>query len=219
MSNPCTLCPRHCGVDRSLFTGRCGVGDSVSCPRRFALLGGTLCQRRARLRDGLFFRLPAGLWLSARTTPSAQDILAKEASIERLARIFSGAAAAGRQQHQPGHCRTLCSTGHRSALDRGAISCTSRSSTTAADMKRCRPFGCWQAMSTSTLPDLKFYSPERSARYCFGSRLLCSRQRCGAGDVCPDRSVQLDSRGIIQKGTIVRHMGLVPMAWRTAWTF
>ena len=56
------------------------------------------------------------------------------------------------------------------------------------------------------LPDLKFYSPERSARYCSAPDYFAVASTAVQEMFDQTGPVQLDSRGIIQKGTIVRHM-------------
>ena len=56
------------------------------------------------------------------------------------------------------------------------------------------------------LPDLKFYSPERSARYCSAPDYFAVASAAVQEMFAQTGPVQLDSRGIIQRGTIVRHM-------------
>ena len=206
MSNPCTLCPRCCGVDRSLFTGRCGVSDSVKLARAALHFWEEPCVSGEQGSGTIFFSgCPAGLRSSARTTPSAQDILARRSASSGWHRFFWSCSSRAPTTSTWSLPDILF---HRSStLWTGcAISCTSRSSTTAADMKRCRPFGCWQAMSTSTCRTSSSIhrSVQRST-----ARLPITLQspalryrRCLTRPV----PVQLDSRGIIQKGTIVRHM-------------
>ena len=84
MSNPCTLCPRHCGVDRSLFTGRCGVGDSVKLARAALHFWEEPCVSGEQGSGTVFFSgCPLGCVFCQNHTISAGHF-GKEVSIERL---------------------------------------------------------------------------------------------------------------------------------------
>lgn len=193
MSNPCTLCPRHCGVDRSLSPVAAIVGDSVKLARAALHFWEEPCVSGEQGSGRSFF--PAARWAasSARTTPSAQDILARRSASSGWHR-FSGAAA-GRQQHQPGHCRTLCSTGHR-RFGPGAPSLHIPVVYNSSGYETVQTLRMLAGYVDVYLPDLKFYSPERSARYCSAPDYFAVASAAVQEMFAQTGPVQLDSRGI-----------------------
>ena len=88
MSNPCTLCPRHCGVDRSLFTGRCGVGDSVKLARAALHFWEEPCISGKNGSGTVFFSHCNLKCVFCQNHCISQEFNGKTISIERLAAIF-----------------------------------------------------------------------------------------------------------------------------------
>ena len=167
-------------------------------------MGGTLCQRRARLRDGLFFRLPAGLRLLPEPHHQRRTFW-QEVSIERLAQIFL------ELQQQGANNINLVTAGHFvpqviDALDRVRHQLHIPVVYNSSGYETVQTLRMLAGYVDVYLPDLKFYSPERSARYCSAPDYFAVASAAVQEMFAQTGPVQLDSRGIIQKGTIVRHM-------------
>lgn len=205
MSNPCTLCPRHCGVDRSLFTGRCGVGDSVKLARAALHFWEEPCVSGEQGSGTIFFSgCPLGCIFCQNHTISAGHF-GKEVSIERLAQIFL------ELQQQGANNINLVTAGHFvpqviDALDRVRHQLHIPVVYNSSGYETVQTLRMLAGYVDVYLPDLKFYSPERSARYCSAPDYFAVASAAVQEMFAQTGPVQLDSRGIIQKGTIVRHM-------------
>lgn len=205
MSNPCTLCPRCCGVDRSLFTGRCGVSDSVKLARAALHFWEEPCVSGEQGSGTIFFSgCPLGCVFCQNHTISAGHF-GKEVSIERLAQIFL------ELQQQGANNINLVTAGHFvpqviDALDRVRHQLHIPVVYNSSGYETVQTLRMLAGYVDVYLPDLKFYSPERSARYCSAPDYFAVASTAVQEMFDQTGPVQLDSRGIIQKGTIVRHM-------------
>ena len=83
----CRLCPRQCGVDRTLLYGYCGGGSKIKVARASFILGGALYKRRKWLWDSFLFGMHIKMLFCQNYKISAENF-GKEISEERLAEIF-----------------------------------------------------------------------------------------------------------------------------------
>lgn len=205
MSNPCTLCPRRCGVDRSFAVGRCGVGDSVKLARAALHFWEEPCVSGEQGSGTVFFSgCPLGCVFCQNHTISAGRF-GKEVSTERLAQIFL------ELQQQGANNINLVTAGHFvpqviDALDRVRHQLHIPVVYNSSGYETVQTLRMLAGYIDVYLPDLKFYSPERSARYCSAPDYFAVASAAVQEMFAQTGPVQLDSRGIIQKGTIVRHM-------------
>ncbi len=129
----------------------------------------------------------------------------KEVSIERLAQIFL------ELQQQGANNINLVTAGHFvpqviDALDRVRHQLHIPVVYNSSGYETVQTLRMLAGYIDVYLPDLKFYSPERSARYCSAPDYFAVASAAVQEMFAQTGPVQLDSRGIIQKGTIVRHM-------------
>ena len=85
----CELCPRHCGVDRSLNRGVCKVGESVKVARAAPHYGEEPCISGTRGSGAVFFAgCPLGC-VYCQNYKLSRGLEGSEISVARLAEIFT----------------------------------------------------------------------------------------------------------------------------------
>jgi radical SAM domain protein len=181
------------------------VGDSVKLARAALHFWEEPCVSGEQGSGTVFFSgCPLGCIFCQNHTISAGHF-GKEVSIERLAQIFL------ELQQQGANNINLVTAGHFvpqviDALDRVRHQLHIPVVYNSSGYETVQTLRMLAGYVDVYLPDLKFYSPERSARYCSAPDYFAVASAAVQEMFAQTGPVQLDSRGIIQKGTIVRHM-------------
>lgn len=199
----CTLCPRRCGVDRSVKTGFCGMSENPKVARAALHFWEEPCISGTRGSGTIFF---AGCTLRCAFCQNWQishEGYGKEITAARLADLFkmledqgahninlvtatpfTHAVLDALESYRPG-IPIVWNTGGYEALD------TLKLLSGAVDIY---------------LPDLKHVSP-RLASLCAGAPDYFDVALAALQEMCRQTGPAVyDAEGIMQKGTLVRHL-------------
>ena len=201
----CPLCPRQCGVDRSKQTGYCGVSDRVKLARAALHFWEEPCISGERGSGTVFFSGCALKCVFCQNYQLSAGHFGKEVSIQRLAEIFL------ELQQQGAHNINLVTGGHYVPQIVQALELVRK------DLKIPVVYNSSGYETVETLrqlkgyvdiylPDLKYYSPERSARYSNAKDYFAVASQAVQEMFSQVGPVQFDEQGMLQKGVVVRHM-------------
>lgn len=201
----CRLCPRQCGVDRSKQTGYCGVSDRVKLARAALHFWEEPCISGERGSGTVFFSGCALKCVFCQNYQLSAGHFGKEVSIQRLAEIFL------ELQQQGAHNINLVTGGHYVPQIVQALELVRK------DLKIPVVYNSSGYETVETLrqlkgyvdiylPDLKYYSPERSARYSNAKDYFAVASQAVQEMFSQVGPVQFDEQGMLQKGVVVRHM-------------
>lgn len=201
----CRLCPRQCGVDRSKRTGYCGVSDRVKLARAALHFWEEPCISGERGSGTVFFSGCALKCVFCQNYQLSAGHFGKEVSIQRLAEIFL------ELQQQGAHNINLVTGGHYVPQIVQALELVRK------DLKIPVVYNSSGYETVETLrqlkgyvdiylPDLKYYSPERSARYSNARDYFAVASQAVQEMFSQVGPVQFDEQGMLQKGVVVRHM-------------
>ena len=201
----CRLCPRQCGVDRSKQTGYCGVSDRVKLARAALHFWEEPCISGKRGSGTVFFSGCALKCVFCQNYQLSAVHFGKEVSIQRLAEIFL------ELQQQGAHNINLVTGGHYVPQIVQALELVRK------DLKIPVVYNSSGYETVETLrqlkgyvdiylPDLKYYSPERSARYSNARDYFAVASQAVQEMFSQVGPVQFDEQGMLQKGVVVRHM-------------
>ena len=201
----CRLCPRQCGVDRSKQTGYCGVSDRVKLARAALHFWEEPCISGERGSGTVFFSGCALKCVFCQNYQLSAGHFGKEVSIQWLAEIFL------ELQQQGAHNINLVTGGHYVPQIVQALELVRK------DLKIPVVYNSSGYETVETLrqlkgyvdiylPDLKYYSPERSARYSNAKDYFAVASQAVQEMFSQVGPVQFDEQGMLQKGVVVRHM-------------
>ena len=201
----CRLCPRQCGVDRSKQTGYCGVSDRVKLARAALHFWEEPCISGERGSGTVFFSGCALKCVFCQNYQLSAGHFGKEVSIQRLAEIFL------ELQQQGAHNINLVTGGHYVPQIVQALELVRKdlkipvvyNSSGYETVKTLRQL---KGYVDIYLPDLKYYSPERSARYSNARDYFAVASQAVQEMFSQVGPVQFDEQGMLQKGVVVRHM-------------
>lgn len=199
----CELCPRMCGVDRSKNKGRCGVGNEITVARAVKHMWEEPPVSGSRGSGTVFFSGCNLGCVYCQNYEISHGAKGKIISEERLAEIFTELEAEGV------HNINLVNPTHYAdrikkvlEVKRPSVPVVYNSS----GYERVSTLQSLEGLIDIYLPDLKYISDERSAKYSgaedyfhFASRALLEMKR-----QCPENI--FDKDGIMQKGVIIRHL-------------
>ncbi len=207
----CTLCPRRCGKNRTEELGFCGGGSRVKVARAALHFGEEPCISGERGSGTVFFSGCALRCCYCQNHDVSLGNFGKEISTGRLAEIFLELQALG------AHNLNLVTAGHYypwvlEALDAAKPELTipivynTGGYETEGALRALSPYvDIW-------LTDLKYRSPELSARYSaapdyFEVASQAAKFMCRAAG-----APRFGEDGLLQKGVILRHL-VLPGAW------
>ena len=201
----CRLCPRRCGVDRSSRTGYCGVGDQVQLARAALHFWEEPCISGQRGSGTVFFSGCALKCVFCQNYQLSAEHFGKEVSIQRLAEIFLELQAQG------AHNINLVTGGHFVPQIVQALMLVKNelkipvvyNSSGYETVETLQQLRGWVDIY---LPDLKYCSRERSARYSHAPDYFEVATRAVMEMFSQVGPVQFDEEGMLKKGVIVRHM-------------
>ena len=203
--NLCRLCPRKCGVNRSIYTGRCGVSNRVTLARAALHFWEEPCISGENGSGTVFFSgCPLGC-VFCQNHDISSGHFGKEISIQRLAEIFL------ELQAQNANNINLVTGGHYipqiiEALDlvrdklHIPVVYNSSGYETVEALKMLRGY------VDIYLPDLKFMSSQCSARYCAAPDYFEVASKAVLEMFSQVGPAQFDDNDMMTKGMIVRHL-------------
>ncbi len=204
-SNHCQLCPRRCGADRRKSSGFCGGGSLVKVARAAPHFWEEPCISGKSGSGTVFF---SGCPLSCcfcQNYEISRGNFGKEISVQRLAEIFQ------ELEGQGVHNINLVSPTHWQPQILQALSLAGLKLPVVWNSGGYESADTLKALEGHIavfLPDLKFYSSERSSRYAsapdyFQQASLAILEMFRQTGPCV-----FDPDGMLQKGVIIRHLAL-----------
>ncbi len=204
----CTLCPRACGVDRRAERGVCGEGAELRAARAMLHLWEEPCISGTRGSGAVFFSgCPLGCAF-CQNRDISRGGTGFPLSPDRLAEIFLDLQSRG------AHNVNLVTAMHFAPLIEKAVAA-------ARTAGLCIPVlfnsGGYESASTvrrlattadAYLPDLKFFSPDLSARYAAAPDYFPRAIEAIRAMVETAGVFRTDADGMLVGGVLVRHMVL-----------
>ncbi len=207
----CRLCPRQCGIDRHVQTGVCRSPDRIRAARAALHLWEEPCISGTRGSGTVFFSGCALRCVFCQNYAISSENFGIEITVGQLAEIFLDL------QRKGAHNINLVSAAHygpwvREALRqvkgelRIPVVYNSGGYESVEELKN------WEGYVDVYLPDLKFVSPDLSARYCGAPDYFAV-----AGEAIKEMyrqvgPVQTDPDGMLQRGMVIRHLVMPGMS-------
>ncbi len=201
----CALCPRQCGINRSLYTGACGASSTVRVARAALHLWEEPCISGTRGSGTVFFSGCPLRCCYCQNYKISAEAFGKDIDSAQLAQIFCQLEAAGAHNinlvtasaYLPWVIQALDIAKPKIPIVYNTSGYETREAITAL-----APYvSIW-------LCDLKYHSPALSAKYSAAQDYfaVASSAILQMVALCP--APQYDKDGIMQKGLVVRHLAL-----------
>ena len=202
----CTLCPRRCGIDRTRYTGRCGVGAGIKIARADLHFWEEPCVSGTRGAGTVFFsgcQLGCVFCQNAEISHGAAGV---EITRERLAEIFFELKEKGAHNIDlvtpdcfiPDVVHAIREAKKR-GLDVPFICNCSGYETPEAIEALADVIDVW-------LPDFKYFSSEPAGKYSGASDYPEVAKKALDLMVSLRPECEFDSDGLIRRGVIIRHL-------------
>lgn len=201
----CRLCPRNCGVDRSRQTGFCKAGDKVKLARAALHFWEEPCISGEDGSGTVFFSGCPLQCVFCQNHQISAECYGKEISIKRLAEIFL------ELQDQGANNINLVTGGHFvpqiiQALDMVRRDLKIPVVYNSSGYETVETLRMLKGYVDIYLPDIKYFSPERSKRYSHAPDYFEVASKAVQEMFSQVGAVEFDERGMLTKGVIVRHM-------------
>ena len=200
----CTLCPRMCGVDRSVRTGYCGSGAAVKAARAAKHLWEEPCISGTEGSGTVFFSGCTLGCVFCQNREISRGGVGKTLTAEQLAEVFR------RLENQGVHNLNLVTPTHFTPQILQALEIVSPSVPVVMNTggyERVETLRKWEGKVDVYLPDLKYVSPELSGKYSaapdyfeVASKALLEMHR--------QQPKLVWDGDLLKKGLIVRHLVL-----------
>ncbi len=203
----CTLCPRVCGANRSVHLGLCGGGDVVRIARAALHFGEEPCISGTKGSGTVFFSGCALQCRFCQNSKISKENFGQSVSVDRLADLFL------ELQDQGAHNINLVTPSHYAPWVAKALQ-------KAKPMLRI-PIVCncsgyeseeileeFSGLVDIYLPDLKYFSDERSLRYSNVSDYFGVASRALQIMFRQVGRCTFSEDGMLSKGMIIRHLVL-----------
>lgn len=204
----CELCPRKCGVDRSVSRGYCGMGDQLAAAKAMLHFWEEPCISGDRGSGAVFF---SGCVLKCAFCQN-YDISAEQKgkiiSSERLAEIFLELQRQGAHNINlvnPTHYVPQITEALQTAKKRGlALPIVYNS----GGYERVETLRMSDGIIDIYLPDVKYFDNDLAKTLSDAPNYFETAMSAVAEMVRQTGKPQLDTNGIMRRGTIVRHLVL-----------
>mgnify|MGYP000183327603 FL=1 len=217
MSNPCTLCPRHCGVDRSLFTGRCGVGDSVKLARAALHFWEEPCVSGEQGSGTVFFSgCPLGCVFCQNRKISRREAEGQNITADALAKTFLSLEKKG------AHNINLVTGAHYVPQIIEALQIARKQGLSlpvvynSSGYEQVETLQLLDGHIDIYLPDYKYYSSYYAGLYSHAEDYREFAVPAIDEMVRQTGAPQFDKNGLLKRGTVIRHLMLPGLAGDTA---
>ena len=203
----CTLCPRKCGIDRSIFHGYCSSGKEIKIAKVMAHHWEEPPISGTKGSGAIFFSGCPLKCVYCQNRDISHGGIGKEISVFRLAEIFT------ELQEKGVHNINLVSPTQyadkiRDALDlvRGKLKIPVVYNTGGYELPE--EIEKMAGYVDVFLTDMKYYSPELSEKYSKARDYYEVASSALKAMVKQQPKCEFDENGIIKKGVIVRHLVL-----------
>ncbi len=203
----CTLCPRKCGADRLKHAGLCGGTDQVRIARASLHFGEEPCITGKKGSGTVFFSGCALQCRFCQNAPISRGGVGEDISEVRLSEIFLELQSSGAENIN------LVTPSHFAPMVAKALQLVKKSLKipvvcNCSGYESMEILECFDGLVDVYLPDLKYYSPERSLRYSgtedyFTVASMAIKEMFRQVGACI-----FSDNGILKKGVLIRHLVL-----------
>ncbi|MBQ4322585.1 MAG: radical SAM protein [Clostridia bacterium] len=203
----CTLCPRKCRADRTLGVGICGGSDTVRIARAALHFGEEPCISGTKGSGTVFF---SGCALQCRFCQNhkiSKDNFGTEVSVKRLAELFL------ELQDKGAHNINLVTPSHYAPWIADALR-IAKPNLSIPIVCNCSGYESDEILDTFAdlidiyLPDLKYFSSEKSLRYSNTSDYFDVASKALQRMYAQVGPCEFTSDGLMKKGMLIRHLVL-----------
>lgn len=208
----CRLCPRQCGADRKKQQGFCGGTDKIKAARAALHFWEEPCISGTNGSGTIFFSGCCLRCCFCQNYKISAENFGKEISVERLSRIFL------ELQQQGAHNINLVNPTHYvpwiiQALQKVKKQLTIPIVYNSGGYESVETLKMLEGYVDIYLPDLKYFSSELSYRYSKASDYFQVAATAIKEMVRQTGNPLFNADGLLQKGTILRHM-VLPMGYK-----
>lgn len=202
---PCTLCPRMCKTDRTISTGFCGCTQQPKAARAALHMWEEPCISGSKGSGTVFFSGCTLKCVFCQNYQISSQGFGKEITAGELANLFL------KLQNQGAHNINLVTATQYLPSVLEALDCV-RDSLVIPVVYNC---GGYERIETIKalegyvdifLPDLKYYSPEISAKYSQAPDYFNVASLAILQMIKQTGKPVFDDNGVMKKGVIIRHM-------------
>ncbi len=203
----CTLCPRRCGADRTERPGFCGGGESIRIARAALHFGEEPCITGKKGSGTVFFSGCALRCKFCQNGVISRDFAGVEISEERLCEIF------WELQEQGAENINLVTPSHfapqvAAALRRSKLHLHIPVVCNCGGYESAEILAYFDGLVDIYLPDLKYFSPQRSLRYSGAKDYFEVAYRALVEMYRQVGGCSFSEDGMLQKGLLIRHLVL-----------
>lgn len=201
----CPLCPRKCGSDRTVHNGICGGNDKIKVARASLHFWEEPCISGKNGSGTVFFSGCPLKCCFCQNYDISTENFGKEISIERLGEIFL------ELQDKNAHNINLVNPTHYvpwiiKALDNVKQYLKIPVVYNSGGYETIDTLDMLDGYIDIFLPDLKYYSSERSAKYSKAENYFEYASKAILKMIEMTDGIVIDENGIMKKGVIIRHL-------------
>ena len=208
MNEKCELCPRRCGAERSKGAGFCGMGERVVAARAGLHFWEEPCISGESGSGAVFFTGCVMRCRFCQNSEISRDKKGKEISEERLAEIFLELEEQGALNINlvnPTHFVPQIISSLELARKRGLRVPIVYNS---GGYERVETLKMLDGIVDIYLPDVKYFDDELAVKLSSAPRYFEIAMNAVSEMLRQTGAPVFDERGILQKGTVVRHLVL-----------
>jgi putative pyruvate formate lyase activating enzyme len=207
MMNKCYLCPRKCGIDRTIITGFCGAGSEAIVARASLHKWEEPCISYKNGAGTVFFSGCNLHCCFCQNNKISNELFGKKISDEKLADIFLSLQDMGADNIDlvtpthfvPNIINALDRIKHKLMIP-VVYNCGGYELTETIELLK--------GYVDIYLPDIKYFSPEISERYSKASDYFKTASKAVLAMIKQVGKLSYNKEGGLIKGTIIRHMVL-----------
>jgi len=205
--NPCNLCPRECGVDRTVQAGFCQSGSKISAARAALHFWEEPCISGSKGSGTVFFSGCTLRCCYCQNFKISSEGFGKEITADRLADIFL------ELQEKGAHNINLVTATQYlmpvlQALDMVKVKLSIPVVYNCGGYERIETIRALKGYIDIFLPDFKYYSSELSWNYSKTKDYFEVTSAAIKEMILQSGGLKFDGCGIMQKGVIIRHLVL-----------
>ena len=203
----CTLCPRMCHVDRTSGSGFCGAGDRIIAAKAYLHKWEEPCISYKNGAGTVFFSGCSLHCVFCQNNTISNENYGKELSVDELADVFLRLRDNGADNIElvtPTHFVPLIISALDKVLHKLGIPVVYNS----GGYELTDTIAMLDGYIDVYLPDIKYFSPEVSKRYCGAADYFERASQAVTAMIKQVGSLSFNSEGGLEKGTIIRHLVL-----------
>ncbi|MBQ5316214.1 MAG: radical SAM protein [Oscillospiraceae bacterium] len=201
----CTLCPRRCGVDRTVSKGFCGEDAGIRAAKAYLHMWEEPCISGTNGSGTVFFTGCPLKCVFCQNYAISQQGTGKELTVRELADVFL------RLQYSGAHNINLVTATHfvpqiLDALDMCKDELTVPVVYNSGGYELTETIDMLKGYVDIFIPDLKYFSPEVSGKYSAAADYYKYAEKAVRHMVKTAGRPVFDENGLLKSGVIVRHM-------------